>query len=173
MCCDVGEAFRHFTYVTEHSLTLPSLYLHHSSFSNPSLASPTSQLILQPFFRFSYVTGSSLTSPGEPPMVRYRAGSRDEMRCSSFTEGLWLTRMPADHAWRTTPGVDEIKWITWVWRNGGMKFVQGKTRETPRKTYPDSLPFTTKPIWPRPELGTPARGVWWASCRLHHGAAHY
>ena len=56
MGCDVGEA------------TLPSLYLHHSSFSNPSVASPTSQLILQPFFRFSYVTGFSLTSPGEPPM---------------------------------------------------------------------------------------------------------
>ena len=26
-----------------------------------------SQLILQPFFRFSCVTGSSFTSPGEPP----------------------------------------------------------------------------------------------------------
>ena len=35
-------------------------YLRHSSFSNPSVASPTSQFILQPFFRFSYVTGSSL-----------------------------------------------------------------------------------------------------------------
>ena len=38
------------------------------SFSNPSVASPTSQLILQSFFRFSYVTGSSLTWAGEPPM---------------------------------------------------------------------------------------------------------
>ena len=83
--CDVGEAmgrlenesfstplilqpFRHFIYVTIHSRTLPSLYLRHSSFSNPSVASLTSQLILQPFFRFSYVAGSSLTSPGEPPM---------------------------------------------------------------------------------------------------------
>ena len=56
----------HFTYVKAHSPTLLSLYLHHSSFSNLSVASPTSQLILQPFFRFSYVTGSS---PGEPPMV--------------------------------------------------------------------------------------------------------
>ena len=79
MGCDIGEAterlekelccisqylwaplilqpFRHFTYVTAHSLTLPSLYLRHSSFSNPSFASSTSQLILQPFFRFSYVT---------------------------------------------------------------------------------------------------------------------
>ena len=32
---------------------------------------PTSELILQPFFRVSYVTGSSLTSPSEPPMVLY------------------------------------------------------------------------------------------------------
>ena len=42
----------------------------HSSFSNPSVASPTSQFILQPFFRFSYVTSSSLNSPGEPPMLK-------------------------------------------------------------------------------------------------------
>ena len=77
MSCDVGEATEglenelccHFTYVTTHSPTLLSLYLHHSSFSNPSIASPTSQLILQPFFCFSYVTGSSLKSPGELPMV--------------------------------------------------------------------------------------------------------
>ena len=45
------------------------LYLHHSSFSNPSVASPTSKFILQSFFRFSYVTSSSLNSPGEPPML--------------------------------------------------------------------------------------------------------
>ena len=51
------------------SLTFPSVHLRHSSFSNPSVASTTSQLILQPFFRFSYVTGSSLTWPGEPPMI--------------------------------------------------------------------------------------------------------
>ena len=48
--------------------TLPSLYLCHISFSNPSVTSPTSQHILQPLFCFSYVTGFSLTSPGEPPM---------------------------------------------------------------------------------------------------------
>ena len=41
-----------------------------SSFSNLSVTSPTSQLILQPFRRFIYVTGSSLTSPNEPPMLR-------------------------------------------------------------------------------------------------------
>ena len=34
------------------------------SFSNHCVASPTSQFILQPFFRFFYVTSSSLNSPG-------------------------------------------------------------------------------------------------------------
>ena len=52
-----------------HSPTFPSLHLRHNSFSNPSVASLTSQLILQPFFRFSCVTGSSLTSPSELPMI--------------------------------------------------------------------------------------------------------
>ena len=48
------QAFLRFTYVTAHSPILPLLHLRHSSFSN--------------HFRFSYVTCSSLTSPGEPPM---------------------------------------------------------------------------------------------------------
>ena len=63
------QPFRHFTYATTHSPTIPSLYLRHSSFSKPSVASPTSQFILQLFFRFSYVRSSSLNSPGEPPMA--------------------------------------------------------------------------------------------------------
>ena len=60
---------RHSSFSIPHSSTFPSLHLRYSSFSNPSAALPTSQLILQPFFRLSYVTGSSLTSPGEPPML--------------------------------------------------------------------------------------------------------
>ena len=36
--------------------------------SSASIASPTSQYILQPSFRFYYATSSSLNSPGEPPM---------------------------------------------------------------------------------------------------------
>ena len=39
------QPFRRFTYVTVHSPTLPLLYLRHSSFSNPSFASPTSQAL--------------------------------------------------------------------------------------------------------------------------------
>ena len=65
-----------------HSPTFPSLHLRHRSFSNSSVALPMSQLILQPFHCFTYFTvhspthlslflhpGSSLTSPGEPPMT--------------------------------------------------------------------------------------------------------
>ena len=59
-------------HVCNHSYTLPSLYLCHSSFSNPSVASCTPQFILQPFFRFSYVTSSSLNSFVEPPMPQTR-----------------------------------------------------------------------------------------------------
>ena len=67
MSCDVGEVtetleneqsyilyseaehilqpFRRFTYVTAHSPTLPLLHLRHSSFTNPSFPSPTSQVL--------------------------------------------------------------------------------------------------------------------------------
>ena len=41
------QPFRHFTYVPAHSPILPSVYLRHSSFCNPSVASPTSQLFLE------------------------------------------------------------------------------------------------------------------------------
>ena len=47
------QPFRHFTYVTTHSPTLPLLYLHHSSFSNPSIASPMSQFTLNSSFASS------------------------------------------------------------------------------------------------------------------------
>ena len=57
------QPFCHFTYVTTHSPTLPWLYLHHSSFSNPSVALHTSQLILQPFRGFTYIAAHSPTLP--------------------------------------------------------------------------------------------------------------
>ena len=57
------QPFRRFTYVTDHSPTLPLLHLRHSSFSNLYLTSPTSQLILQPFCRFTYVTAHSPILP--------------------------------------------------------------------------------------------------------------
>ena len=50
------QTFHHFTFVTTHSPTLPLLYLHHSSFSNPSVASPMSQ----PFSNPSFASPTSL-----------------------------------------------------------------------------------------------------------------
>ena len=95
------QPFRHFTHVTTHSPTLPSLYLRHSrahsptcpslrlrynSFSNPSVALSTSQLILQhfccftyviahspTFFRFSYVTGSYVTWRAKHDKCKYNS----------------------------------------------------------------------------------------------------
>ena len=48
-----------------YSPTFLSLHLRHNSFSNPSVALPTSQLILQPFHCLTYVTSFSLNSHGE------------------------------------------------------------------------------------------------------------
>ena len=67
MSCDVGETtevlqnelWRRWS--SAHSPTLPSLHLRQSSFSNPFVALPTSQLILKPFRSFTYVTAHSPT----------------------------------------------------------------------------------------------------------------
>ena len=72
MSCDVGEETERLenelcstvystVYSCAHSPSFQSLHLRHSSFSNPSLALPTSQLILQPFRCFTYVTAHSPT----------------------------------------------------------------------------------------------------------------
>ena len=80
MSCDVGEVteswrmsrahsyshsrahsppFFRFSYITSSSLNSPE----QSSFSNLSITSPTSQLILQPFRRFTYATAHSPSLP--------------------------------------------------------------------------------------------------------------
>ena len=72
MSCDVGEVtgklgewapLSHFTYVTTNSPTLPSLYLHHSSFSNPSVASSTSQFAHSPTFPSLHLRHNSFSYP--------------------------------------------------------------------------------------------------------------
>ena len=89
-----------------HSPSFQSLHLRHSSFSNPSLALLTSQLIPQPFRCFtyvtahsptllslSYVTGFSLTTPGEPPMPS-RQSSFFKLSVTSPTSQLILQPFP-------------------------------------------------------------------------------
>ena len=58
MSCDVGEV----TEMLENELCY-DYNCELCSFSNPSVASPTSQLIIQPFHRFTYVTAHSPTLP--------------------------------------------------------------------------------------------------------------
>ena len=73
-------------------------------------------------------------------LARHRAGSRDEMRWSPFTEGLRVARMSADHA----PSQGRVKWNEMkrnVWDECGemveWNLWKVKTGETPRKTYPN------------------------------------
>ena len=84
----------------------------------------------------------------------------DETRRSPFMEGSWLSRMLADHAWRTITGADKIKWMRWVWRNGGMKFMVGDNWRNSEKNLPrlHFIPYETHVEWPRRELGTTALG---------------
>ena len=58
----IDHTQRHLSTLRE-TRSLPLLYLRHSSSSNPSVALPTSQLILLPFRCFTYVTGHSPTLP--------------------------------------------------------------------------------------------------------------
>ena len=57
------QPFCRITYITDYSPTLPLLYLRHSSSSNPSIASPTSQFILQPFFPSLHLHHNSFSNP--------------------------------------------------------------------------------------------------------------
>ena len=83
----------HFTYVTVHSDSpnFPSLHLRHSSFSNPSLALPTSQLILQPFRCFTYVTTHSPTLLSL--LLRHRIFTYVTWRAAHERDGMYIRVM--------------------------------------------------------------------------------
>ena len=82
----ISNLHRHFTYVLSHSPTLPSLHLRHNSFSNPAVALPTSQLILQPFCCLTYVTVHSPTLP----LLHLRHSSFSNLSVTSPTSQLIL-----------------------------------------------------------------------------------
>ena len=55
---------------------------------------------------------------------------------------------------------NEMKWMRWVWGNGGMKFVVGENGRNLEKNLPRPrfVHHETHMEWPRRELGTPAVG---------------
>ena len=57
-------------------------------------------------------------------------------------------------------GWHEMKWMRWVWRNGGMKVVVGENGRNPMKNLPRPhfVHHETHMEGPRRELGTPAVG---------------
>ena len=71
-----------------HSPSFPSLHLHHTSFSKLSVISPTPQLILQPFRRFTYATAHSPTPSFASPTSQLCSSptfSSLDLRHSSFS----------------------------------------------------------------------------------------
>ena len=97
------------------------------------------------------------------------------MRWSPNIIGPWVARLPANHAWGTITRADEMERNGWdecgVWRNGGMKFVVGKTGETPRKTYPDPFRPPRSPLGVTEKRTRDPSGVRRASNRMRHEAA--
>ena len=108
-------------YVTAHSTTFPPLHLRHSPFYNLSAASPTSQLILQPFRRFTYVTAHSTTFP--PLHLRHSsfynlsaASSTSQLILQPFRRFTYVTAhsttFPPLHLrhWRAAHDAEEFIW---------------------------------------------------------------
>ena len=84
------QPFRCFTYVTVHSPTLPLLHLRHSSFSNPSFASLTSQdfhlhhLASRPWYLVErHSNAINRSSPLQKPEVNKCSGIHKELFLAS------------------------------------------------------------------------------------------
>ena len=111
------------TYVTDHSPILPLLHLSHSSFSNHSFASPTSQAL-------------HLTSPREPPMG---------MRCDEAPIfKIWELRVYRPK----TPVAPQQGWMKWNEMNEmsvekwGNEIVAGENGWNLEKTLSNSITTT-------------------------------
>ena len=79
-------------------------------------------------------------------LVGHGAWSREEMRWRLVSsKGIGRPRLSRHYrCWW-----NETKWMRWVWRNDGIKFVEGK---------PHFVHHETHMACPRRELGTPAAG---------------
>ena len=99
-----------------HSPTFPSFHLHHNSFSNLSVSSPTSQLILQPFCRFTYITAHFPTLP----LFHLRHSSfSNPSFASPRTQVLHLIHL-ASCPWSGLYFASTIPWM-FLWRSNLMQ----------------------------------------------------
>ena len=90
------------TMSSAHSPSFPSLHLHHSSFSYPSIALPTSQLILQPFRCFTYVTVHSPTLL--LLLLHHRLFTYVTWRSAHGVKNWWYMRGPVSGIYLFTRG---------------------------------------------------------------------
>ena len=94
--------------------------------------------------------------------VQHKVGSRDEMRWSSNIIILWVAKGAGRPrlTYHHKGGWNETKWMRWVWRNGGIKFVVGENGRNPVENLPRTrfVQHETHVEGPRRELGTPAMG---------------
>ena len=91
-----------------HSPTFPSLHLRHSSFSNPSIALPTSQLILQPFRRFTYVISHS---PILPLLHLHHSSFCNPSFASPTSQALHLRHLASRPCSSVKLWITELVWL--------------------------------------------------------------
>ena len=122
MSCDIGEVTERLENELAHSpifpslhlrynsffSIFPSLHLRHNSFFNPSVTLPTSQFILQPFRRFSYIITRSPTLP----LLHQRHSSFSNPSFTSPTsEALHLSYSPGERPMQSMFKLLIIRWF--------------------------------------------------------------
>ena len=157
------QAFSHFTYVTAHSPTVLSLLLRHRIFTYVTwraahdLGSITSRITcpgwgLFGVFSSTVIQISGKLRPQPSPDITGHHNHENSFIAGGNDLRCWRALIHKKLGCQSTTPVapsqgrmrwNETKWMRWVWRNGGMKFV-GKTS---RKTYPDTALSTSKPTW--------------------------
>ena len=91
MSCDVGEATKGLEKSCDVGKATEGL---ENELWRKGWRMSSEDLILQPFFRFSYVTSSSLTSPGEPPMKHIIPAKNECNKWSVYTVYKHYTTPP-------------------------------------------------------------------------------
>ena len=114
------------------SPSFPSLHPRDKSFSNPYVALPTPQLVLQPFHCFTYVTAHSPTLLS--PLLHHRL----------FTYVTWRAAHVWFSSWRLLQFMLESWWTNWIWERGflGVLPLSLATNLIPPLSLLLSYPFT-------------------------------